>query len=258
MAIQAQELKKWVKRKLFRLTNPGVGCVCNVCGLELSRFMAGGINLPVLQEKQVIGGGRRDNVYCPSCRSTDRERLLIAYVSEHMDLADFVVLHVAPDRNLYTFFKARCQEVIPGDLQPEDSKYKHIDNVKQLDLIKIPYSDERFDMVVANHVLEHIPDDHLAMAEILRVLKVGGQAILQVPYSHAIDDTEEDISIDSNAERERRYGQFDHVRLYAYEDYVRRLRSIGFNVEVVDPPALSKYSRFAINPKESIFVCRKR
>ncbi len=255
MHAQIIEFKKWAKRRLFRLANPGTDFVCNMCGLQLSRFMAGGIDLPVLQEKQVIGGGRRDNVYCPSCRSTDRERLLVAYISKHMALADTVVLHVAPERNLHAFFKSRCQEAIPADIQPE--KFKHIENVKQLDLTEIPYPDEHFGLVVANHVLEHIPDDRLAMAEILRVLKVGGQAILQVPYSHTIDGTEEDLSIDSDAERERRYGQFDHVRLYAYDDYISRLKSVGFDVQVALPSVLNEYSKFATNVNEAIFVVRK-
>lgn len=255
MKAQIVDLKKRVKRHLFRLTNPGKGCTCNICGLELSRFMDGGIDLPVLKEKQVIGGGRRENVYCPSCRSTDRERLLVAYISDHQTLAADVALHVAPERNLHKYLKSHIQDITPADLQPEN--YQHIGDVKQLSLTQIPYAESSFDLIIANHVLEHIPDDRLAMSEILRVLKVGGQAILQVPYSHSIEGTEEDLSIDSDAERERHYGQFDHVRLYAYDDYIARLKNVGFDVQVLEPAALRKYSKFAINSDEAIFIIKK-
>lgn len=69
---------------------------------------------------------------------------------------------------------------------------------------------ELFDAVVANHVLEHIPEDRKAMSEILRVLKPGGWAILQVSIEG--EETFEAPTITDPAVRERLFGQHDHVR----------------------------------------------
>lgn len=256
MPSQLQSIKKTVKRKLFYLANRGDDCVCSLCSTHLKRFMPGGIDLPVLREKEVVGGGYRNNMYCPSCGCTDRERLLVAYLSDNLSMANLEALHVAPERNLHAYLKANCRKVVPADLQPQN--YKHIGEVVQLSLTEIPYADDSFNLVVANHVMEHIPDDKLAMSEVRRVLANNGLAVLQVPYSYIIEHTEEDLTIDSDTERERSYGQFDHVRLYAYKDYVNRLKSVGFSVEVIEPAKLAQYAKFGVNPDEAIFLCKKQ
>ena len=49
------------------------------------------------------------------------------------------------------------------------------------DLRALPFPDESFDRVIAAEVLEHIPDDRTAMAELARVLRPGGRAAVTVP-----------------------------------------------------------------------------
>ncbi len=99
-----------------------------------------------------------------------------------------------------------------------------------------------------------------AMKEIYRVLKPGGWAVLQVPYSKIIPSTIEDSSVVEPSEREKYFGQFDHVRIYGPE-YQERLKSVGFNVKVYNPvknnwniPDLEKY---AINKEEDVYVAFK-
>ena len=48
---------------------------------------------------------------------------------------------------------------------------------KEIDAQSIPFEDESFDAVVANHMLYHVPDRPTAIAEIKRVLKPGGRLI---------------------------------------------------------------------------------
>lgn len=246
---------EWLRRTKFRLKFPGERYTCNVCGLRMERFMNGGIDLPVLIEKQVVGGGARGDVHCPRCYCSDRERLLVAYISDNIALENLRVLHVAPEKHLYNFLKNEGAEVVMADLVPEN--YSRLGKVEKVSLTDIPYSEESYDVVMANHVMEHIADDRIAMSEIYRVLSRGGLAILQVPHSRVIPTTEEDLTVDCEMERERLYGQPDHVRLYELGDYVERLLSVGFAVEVVEPSSLERYSEFAINPSESIVVCRK-
>jgi len=101
------------------------------------------------------------------------------------------------------------------------------------DICKLPFDDNSFDIILCNHVLEHIPDDTKAMQELYRVLKVGGMGILQIPQDLARETTFEDDSITDKKERAKIFGQYDHVRVYG-RDYFDKLRSIDFKVDEVD------------------------
>lgn len=120
--------------------------------------------------------------------------------------------------------------------------------------LSLPFKEEVFDVVLCNHVLEHIIDDKKAMAEIFRVLKIGGIAILQVPVSHKLIHTYEDCSITEPEQRKKAFGQFDHVRIYGM-DYPQRLESIGFKVEKIN--ISQQYPKYGLNPEEDLFVCHK-
>jgi len=62
------------------------------------------------------------------------------------------------------------------------------------------------------------------------------------------------------AEREKHFGQFDHVRVYG-QDYPKRLESVGFKVSKVYPKQLrineADLKSLAINLKECIFIAEK-
>ncbi|MGB6057102.1 MAG: methyltransferase domain-containing protein [Microthrixaceae bacterium] len=97
------------------------------------------------------------------------------------------------------------------------------------DLCLAPLRDRAVDLLVCFHVLEHVPEDHTAMAEIERVLSDEGLAILSVPWNTDLQQTFEDPDADP-ADFERLYGQRDHVRMYG-RDFSERLRSAGLAVE---------------------------
>ena len=128
-----------------------------------------------------------------------------------------------------------------------------------MDITQINFEGDYFDVILCNHVLEHIVEDIKAMSELFRVLKKGGFAILQVPISFQNKNTLEDKSILNPDERRKVFGQSDHVRIYGM-DYVSRLESVGFIVEVFDFTSeisndmLKKYSLIS---EERIFVCKK-
>ena len=94
------------------------------------------------------------------------------------------------------------------------------------------FEDQSFDLIICNHVLEHIDDDIKALNEIYRVLKSGGVAILQVPINFKKDKTFEDQSITSKKDREKYFGQYDHLREYGL-DFKDRVEKAGFDVEMV-------------------------
>jgi SAM-dependent methyltransferase len=126
------------------------------------------------------------------------------------------------------------------------------------DITQLPLADGSFDLVLCSHVLEHVPDDARAIAELFRVLRPGGTALVQVPYESAADRTDEDPSITDPRERVRRFGQFDHVRLYG-RDLVERLGAAGFDVETVhvrERYNAEKAKRVGLWD-DPLFVCQK-
>ncbi len=251
------EKRRKMKAKRFSANNQGSTLSCAFCNTSHARFMPAGLEYPVIKEKKIVAGGLRDNVVCPTCGCMDRERLARLMLEECMGFRpEHDVLHVAPEPKLYEYLaRTVTGRLVACDLYPEDRP--GVPNIIEQDLTKLDFEDGSFDFIVCNHVLEHIPTDHLAMAEIKRVLKPEGKALLQVPYSEVIETTEEDFSVITNAERIARYGQSDHVRVYEKQDYIRRLKEAGFNVQVMELTDLEKYRPQAINPEECAFIVSK-
>ncbi len=227
---------------------------CPFCGHSANEMTMIGLDLPVLREKQVIGAGRRP-VGCSACGSTDRERLIYAYLAHELKIftgdRHFKILHFAPEKNLTReLLSANFQDYVCGDLftMGIESYPAHVRNMNVLD---IPFDADHFDLVICNHVLEHVPADIDAMKEIRRVLKPGGQAILQVPISKNSASTAEDLSITDPDERERLFGQSDHMRIYG-QDYTDRLVQSGFNVKRINISA--RYKKYGLNKNEDLFI----
>jgi ubiquinone/menaquinone biosynthesis C-methylase UbiE len=115
-----------------------------------------------------------------------------------------------------------------------------------LDLTAIDASDQSFDVVLASHVLEHIPEDEQAMREIRRVLAPGGWAFLVVPFDPDREVSYEDPLITSREGRKAAFGQEDHVRWYAGPDFEKRLERAGFSVERVEVTSPTERARFKL------------
>ncbi len=169
------------------------------------------------------------------------------------------VLHVAPEE-MITRKLSRMKHIryITGDANPE--RYSHYTNAIRLDITRIPFADETFDIIICNHVLEHIPDDRLAMRELYRVLKPEGFALLQVPLSEVNRETYENPAVITEEERLEHYGQKDHVRIYGKKDYLMRLTGAGFKVHEYNPFIESNFhllNRLAMDPAERAVVARK-
>ena len=49
------------------------------------------------------------------------------------------------------------------------------------DALRLPYAAETFDCVIASEILEHVPQDDVAIGELIRILKVGGTLAVSVP-----------------------------------------------------------------------------
>ena len=174
-------------------------------------------------------GSQRNNVLSPSTLSLERHRLLWLFLNTKTDFfkAEKKVLHFAPEQ----CFLKRFRELKNLDYTTTDL-LSPIADVKA-DICDLPFEDNSYDVILCNHVLEHIPDDTKAMQELYRVMKPGGYGIFQIPQDLNREVTFEDDSITDRDERAKIFGQYDHVRVYG-RDYFDKLRSIGFKVEEVD------------------------
>ena len=171
----------------------------------------------------------RKNALCPGTLSLERHRLLWLYLDRETNFlsSNLKVLHVAPEQVFYKKFKKlKNWEYFTFDLNSPIADIKG-------DLISTNFKDEYFDLIICNHVLEHIEDDKSALNEIYRILKYNGISILQVPMNVKRKNTFEDSSIKSKNQREKYFGQYDHVREYGL-DFKDRVEEAGFEVEMIN------------------------
>ncbi|MCF1420185.1 class I SAM-dependent methyltransferase [Mangrovimonas futianensis] len=174
-------------------------------------------------------GEQRHNVLSPSTLSLERHRLLWLFLTKETNFfTDHLkVLHFAPEQAFYKRFRN-----IPHLDYTTTDLNSPLADIKA-DICNLPFDDNTYDVILCNHVLEHIPDDTQAMKELYRVMKPGGWGVFQIPQDLNRVTTFEDDSITDKKERAKIFGQYDHVRVYG-RDYFDKLRSIGFQVEEVD------------------------
>lgn len=189
---------------------------------------------------------------CPACAASPRERLM-----NHLITTDVLsvpstgaILHMAPNEaSLVRRFSAAA-DYVPADLNPE--RY-NVPAMRRVDLMALADVD-RYDLFYASHVMEHVPDDHHVLRNIHRALKVGGEAWLIVPLW---DKPTEDGSFDiPPRERERRFGQWDHVRQYG-PDFADRIRAAGFELEEIDVSSIDADVRHLFGLDDRLFRARK-
>jgi SAM-dependent methyltransferase len=184
--------------KVISLFYRGNKVECPVCEKSYSTFLPYGYH------------NVRASVLCPGCFSLERHRLIWLFLKNKTRFfeKELDLLHIAPEQCFYKKFKKlKNLRYITADM---DSPLADV----KLDVQNMPFDDNRFDMVICNHVLEHVKDDLLAMREILRVLKPGGIAILLVPFLLDMPVTYEDPSITDPDERLKHFMQKDHYRIY--------------------------------------------
>ena len=197
----------------------------------------------------------RENALAPNSMSLERHRLLWLFLNKRTNFFkdQLTFLHIAPEYCFIPLFKKQKNlNYTTADL---NSPWADV----HFDVHEIPFDEESFDVIMCNHVLEHVEDDHQCMKELHRVMKPGGWGIFQVPIDYNNKLTYEDSSITDPKEREIHFWQKDHVRLYGL-DYPKKLEKAGFKVDVFDPKTSLKdvdYEKLRLNSSELIFIARK-
>lgn len=159
------------------------------------------------------------DVWCPSCDSRARHRLIQLWLQRARPVARGAsVLHFAAEECLRPAFEAVAGEYVTADLEPGFDL--------QLDIEEMELPDERFDVLMANHVIEHV-DDAKALAEIRRVLKPGGIAAITAPVIEGWDDGLDQPRVESINLRRLVMSDPDHRRWYG-RDIRDRITAAGF------------------------------
>lgn len=199
--------------------------VCAVCEQAVDRWSP---HPHIAQRSQfmvmVEAVGSDLSVYqCPHCGCTDRDRhvwlfLTALGIPEQMDGA--TVLHLAPELHLETRIE-RCRPAryVRGDLFPSRPSQLKVD------VEALQFDDASFDLILCNHVLEHVSDPDRALRELHRCLKPGGVLVAQTPFTALLKNTMELVFSPPPVEFAKLfYGQGDHMRLFGADiaDYFLR------------------------------------
>ena len=197
----------------------------------------------------------RENALAPDSMSLERHRLMWLFLQQKTNFftEKLKFLHVAPEFCFINLFKKMENlQYITGDLVSPWADVK-------MDVHDIPFNDNEFDVVICNHVLEHVKDDKKVMKEFYRVMKKGGWGIFQVPIDKNNKQTIEDPNITDPKDRERLYWQSDHLRLYGL-DYSKRLQKAGFKVtedNFINELEQELVNKYALPKNEIIYFCEK-
>ncbi len=206
---------------------------CYICGNTFKSFTrhrkgSRGINEFIKNLRMVDSDV--DNFQCMYCGCHDRERHLFMFFDRLRlweSMKEAKILHFAPEEHLPDKIKEQGpREHIQADPFPP------AEHIISMDARSIPFEGERFDFIIANHVLEHIPEYMTALSEFYRVLKPGGTAVMQTPYSRLLKENFEDEGINTDETRLFFYGQEDHVRIFGHSRLFKSIEEAGLILQV--------------------------
>ncbi|UGB38983.1 class I SAM-dependent methyltransferase [Frateuria soli] len=235
----------------------GVWHHCVVCGHRVPAFLpwrGGSAAAPPLMRALHMVGSDLDHFACPRCGANDRDRHLRLYF-ERCGIAERLsgarILHFAPEAPLMAWIATMQPALhVLADLYPARQ------GIQRINLEAIPFKNGTFDVVIANHVLEHVGDLDSATSEIARVLAPGGIAILQTPWCRGLAATLDDPGVQSSDARLQLYGQEDHVRLFGRDVYARIGKS-GLNALPMSHAAVLSGidpDLYGVNPEEDLML----
>lgn len=205
---------------------------CNICSQKLSRF----INL------------NNSDFMCPSCGSLSRNRRLWHILNKQDKKGNW--LHFSPSRSLYRTLKKDSNI----NYHSSDFENEFLADYK-FNITSIDQPNNKFDVIICYHILEHIEKDSLAMKELYRVLKPDGRIYIQTPFKDG--DIYEDDTITTPEAREEHFGQNDHVRIYSVKGLANRLESNGFKVSEKHFHKQESDSFFGYISPETVLIASK-
>lgn len=229
---------------------------CPICNKYSRRFLQYGKNNKSILNYKIISNGKRNNCICPNCYSKDRERLLYLFFKYFLKKSlidkNSQILHFSPEKTLTNyFFKNNFLNYKTADFFDDKADYR-------IDLEKILDHKENYDLIICNHVLEHLRNDRIALKNINNLLNEGGHAIMLTPYSEIIDKDVYQEKYLTKKEKYELYGQDDHVRVYSKKSLIKKIEDAGFELKLMKIDEFSTIDKnMGLIEKERIFLAKK-
>jgi len=256
------KIKNKIKRFVKFLISIKYSYKCSVCKIKIKDYLP----LPDIYRKKCLQQGYKyfgENEHlnirkytCPNCKASDRDRFYAAFFSKIEKItknSKKALLHVAPSWPLNNNYLIKHFNVTTTDLMMPKVDY-------QLDVEKMmSFEKDKFDYLICSHVLEHVNNPDKALVELLRVLKPGGKAVLMAPINPNIESTIEDPSHTTKEERLQFYGQEDHLRLFAKQDFMNRIEKAGFILETYGIEEFGKkiFHRLGLRESSVLYIGKK-
>lgn len=206
---------------------------------------------PICGDHRFIDFGNRPRERCAGCRALARTRATWLILTEVARIGPGSrVLHFAPEQSLAPRLRALCGESYrPFDFN--EKRYAFDFPVGHCDLCTdVPklFEPESADVVIHNHVLEHLPCNYgMVLLQLQGLLAPGGYHVFSFPIGRR-GCYREDLSPNlSEEERKARFGQEDHIRRFTRRDFDR-------TVGMVFPGLDSAYSLANHIPAERLLA----
>ncbi|MGN0373998.1 MAG: polysaccharide biosynthesis C-terminal domain-containing protein, partial [Butyrivibrio sp.] len=205
-----------------RIKGDNLPYYCPCCNTYLKRFVNGNYEKKPDLYNIARYQGMDQNVICPVCGSLPRHRILVSWMNENEEwIGGKNILYFAQEKSVRRWLNRHHIDCTTADLYfKADLKI----NIEDTGL-----NDDSYDMIICNHVLEHVSDYKKALRELYRIIRPGGRIILSFPVDPSLTTVYEDNSISSEEERIRHFGQNDHLRIFG-SDSTELLKSFGFHV----------------------------
>lgn len=193
---------------------------------------------------------------CENCGAIDRDRLYAQYFSTRLKKNEpLSVLDIAPSSPLQRFLKSHFTAL---KYRSADLFMGGVDDLVDITNMHV-YADATFDFVICSHVLEHIEEDKKAMAELYRVLKPGGKAIVMVPVLLSLNEDYQVPEATTTDDRWKHYAQNDHVRMYSKPGFLSKLSEVGFRVQEfgVNDFGVEVFKKSGIHKRSVLYIVNK-
>ena len=201
--------------------------LCPCCGIRIQKFVAGNYRHYPHCYNPLRYEHTRQDVLCPVCRALPRHRILAIWLEKRIDyLRKASILYFAPGKSERMWLKRNNVSCVTADLYSEAVDLK-------LDIQDTMLPDGSYDVIICNHVLEHVDDFRKALKEMYRILRPGGSFICSFPMDPSVELLDDDSSVQTAEERIRRFGQSDHKRIFGM-NADRFLTEAGFEVERIE------------------------
>ena len=223
---------------------------CPCCGRTFCQFINFNYGRPHLYNAARFRSTYKNTV-CPYCLSRPRHRIACHYFDSAVIGEN--ILMFGEEAAVKNYFDRKNCRYTTADLFDRTA-----DLITDIQDTHLP--DEQWDLIVCNHVLEHVPDYKKALRELGRILKKDGILEITVPADRNLDTVYEDTAVTSEEDRISIFGQNDHWRIFG-NDFEKILAEAGFAVETVDGDTLPVEIGGVTGPADyddnRVYVCRK-